>query len=66
MVSVVNPVTYSLEEIGLWRDKRTEQAHRAIGEAGQALRSAPFKITGEVIADRIARGIVDRARNWGC
>jgi nucleotide-binding universal stress UspA family protein len=65
VVSVVNPVTYSLEEIGVWPDKRTNRAHRAIGQAVQALKNAPLKITGEVIADRIARGIVDRARTWG-
>ena len=64
VVSVVNPVTYSLEEIGVWRDKRTDRAHRAIGQAVQVLKNAPLKITGEVIADRIARGIVDRARSW--
>ena len=65
VVSVVNPVTYSLEEIGLWRDKGTDRAHRAIGQAVQVLKNAPFKITGDVIAGRIARGILDRARNWG-
>jgi nucleotide-binding universal stress UspA family protein len=65
VVSVVNPVTYSLEEIGLWRDKGTERAHRAIGQAVQALKNAPLKITGEVIASRIASGILSRARNWG-
>ena len=64
VVSVVNPVTYSLEEIGVWRDKGTERAHRAIGEAVQALKHAPLKITAEVVADRIARGITDRARDW--
>ena len=64
VVSVVNPVTYSLEEIGLWRDKGTDRAHRAIGQAVQALKNAPLKITGEVIADRVVRGILDRARNW--
>ena len=35
VVSVVNPIIYSLEEIGLFRDKRTDRAHRAIGEAFQ-------------------------------
>lgn len=65
VVSVVNPVTFSLEEIGLWRDKGTDRAHRAIGRAVQALKNAPVTITGEVIAGRTARGILDRARNWG-
>ena len=64
VVSVVNPVTYSLEEIGVWRDKRTGRAHRAIGQAVQVLKNAPLKISGEVIADRIARGILARARTW--
>jgi nucleotide-binding universal stress UspA family protein len=64
VVSVVNPVIYSFEEIGLWRDKGTDQAHRAIGRAVQTLKNAPLKITGEIIAGGIARGILDRARTW--
>lgn len=64
VVSVVNPVTYSLEDSGLWRDKHTARAHRAIGEALKVLGTAPVKISGEVITGGIARGILDRARNW--
>lgn len=63
-VSVVNPLTYSLEDSGLWRDKHTARAQRAIGEALKALSSVPVKISGEVITGGIARGILDRARNW--
>jgi nucleotide-binding universal stress UspA family protein len=65
VVSVVNAMIYSLEEIGLVRDRRTEWAHRAIGDAVQVLRVAPFKISGEVIAGEAARQIIDRAKNWG-
>lgn len=64
VVSVVNPVIYSLEEIGLSRGKGTERAHRAIGGAVQALKNAPLKVSGEVIAGSVARGIIDRAQNW--
>ena len=64
VVRVVNPVTYSLEEIGLWLDKGTARAHRTIGEAVRVLKNAPLKITGELIAGRIGRAIVDRARTW--
>jgi len=65
IVSVVNPLTYSLEEMGVWSDKATGRAHRAIGQAVKVLKDTSLKITGEVIADRTARGIVDRARKWG-
>jgi nucleotide-binding universal stress UspA family protein len=64
VVSVVDPMTYSLEEIGVRRDKGTARAHRAIGEALQVLKVAPLKISGEVIAGRRALRIIDRARNW--
>ena len=64
VVSVVNPVTYSLEEIGLRRDKGTKRAHDAISAAVQALKNAQLKIMGEVIADRTVRGILDHARQW--
>ena len=65
VVSVVNAMIYSLEEIGLFRDRRTERAHRAIGDAVQVLSVAPLKISGEVIAGEAARKIIDRAKNWG-
>jgi nucleotide-binding universal stress UspA family protein len=64
VVSVVNPVTYSLAEIGVWHDKAIDRAHGAIDEAVQTLKHAPLTITGEVIASSTARGIVDRARDW--
>lgn len=64
VVSVVNPVTYSLEDSGLWRDKHTARAHRAIGAALKKLSTAPVRISGEVVTGGIARGILDRARNW--
>ena len=65
VVSVVNAMIYSLEEIGLFRDRRTERAHRAIGDAVEVLRVAQLKISGEVIAGEAARQIIDRAKNWG-
>lgn len=65
VVSVVNPMIYSLEEIGLFRDNGTNRAHRAIGDAVQVLKFAPLKISGEVIAGGAARRIIDRARVWG-
>jgi nucleotide-binding universal stress UspA family protein len=64
VVSAVNPLIYSLEEIGLSRDRSTAWAHGAIGDAIQVLKAAPLKISGEVIAGRAADQIIDRARNW--
>jgi nucleotide-binding universal stress UspA family protein len=64
VVSVVNPMMYSLEEIGFFRTKRTDRAHRAIGETMNVLKRTPFQISGEVIAGRTARRIIDRAKNW--
>jgi len=64
VVSVINPMIYSLEEIGFFRGKRTDWAHRAIGETLNVLRSMPFKISAEVIAGRTVQGIIDRAKNW--
>jgi hypothetical protein len=34
VVSVVNPIVYSVEEIGFFRGKGTDRAHRAIGRLG--------------------------------
>ena len=65
LVSVVNAMIYSLEEIGLFRDRRTARAHRAIGEAFQVVKNAPLKISGEVIAGEATPQIIDRAKNWG-
>jgi nucleotide-binding universal stress UspA family protein len=65
VVSVVNAMIYSLEEMGLFHDRLTERAHRAIGDAVQVLTVAPLKISGEVIAGEEACQVVDRAKNWG-
>jgi nucleotide-binding universal stress UspA family protein len=64
VVSVVNPLMYSLEEIGLFRGERTNWAHRAIGETINVLKGTPLKISGEVIGGRTARQIIARAKNW--
>lgn len=64
VVSVVNPLIYSLEEIGFLRDRGTERAHRAIGEALNVLRDEALEISGEVIAGRPGRRIIDRAKEW--
>lgn len=64
IVSVIDPIIYSLEELGLSRDKRTERAHRAIGQAIGVLKDTSLKVSGEVIAGTIVRQIIDRARSW--
>jgi nucleotide-binding universal stress UspA family protein len=64
VVNVINPIIYSLEEIGLLSDKGTDQAHRAIGQAIAVLRDTPLKISGEVIAGATERQIIARAKNW--
>ena len=64
IVSVIDPIIYSLEEIGLLRDKRTDRTHRAIGQAIGVLRGTPLKVSREVIAGGTERQIVDRAKNW--
>jgi len=64
VVSVVNPMIYSLEELGLTGGTGTDHARRAIGNAVQALSVAPVKISAEVIAGSAARQIVTRARAW--
>jgi len=65
VVSVVNPMIYSLEELGLTGDSGTEHAHRAIGKAVRILSDAPVKISAEVIAGGAARQIIARAKHWG-
>jgi len=65
VVSAVNPIIYSLEELGLTRGTGTDHAHRAIGNAVYALRGAPVRVSAEVIAGRAARQIVERAKHWG-
>jgi nucleotide-binding universal stress UspA family protein len=64
IVSVIDPIIYSLEEIGLVRDKRTERSHRAIVQAMSVLRHSSLMVSGEVIAGTIVRQIVDRAKSW--
>ena len=65
VVSVVNPMIYSLEELGLTGDTGTDHAHRDIGNAVQVLSDVPLKISAEVIAGSAARQIVAQARHWG-
>ena len=64
VVSVVNPIRYSLEEIGLFRGKESVRAHHAILKAVNVLRAAPLKITAEVIAGSRVRQILARAKDW--
>lgn len=65
VVSVVNPMVYSLEELGLTGGTGADHAHRAIGNAVQALTGAAVKISAEVIAGSAARQLIARAREWG-
>ena len=65
VVSVVNPMVYSLEELGVTSDQSTDYAHRAIGKAVQVLSDAPVRISAEVIAGNTARQIIARAKHWG-
>lgn len=64
VVSVINPMIYSLEEIGVLSDKGTDRAHRAIGQAIGVLRGTSLELSGEVIAGAIERQIIDRAKDW--
>jgi nucleotide-binding universal stress UspA family protein len=64
VVSAVNPMIYSVEELGLTAGTATNNAHRAIGSAVQVLSGAPVKISAEVIAGRAAREIIARAKHW--
>ena len=65
VVSVVNPMVYSLEELGVTGDTTTDYAHRSIGKAVQVLSDAPVRISAEVIAGNAARQIIARAKHWG-
>jgi nucleotide-binding universal stress UspA family protein len=66
VVSVVNPMTYSFEELGVTGAASTDYAHRAIGNAVQALSSARVRISAEIIAGSAAtRQIIGRAKHWG-
>ena len=64
VVSAVNPMVYSLEELGLIGGTGTDEAHRAIGNAVHVLSAAPLKISAQVIAGRAARQIIERAKHW--
>jgi nucleotide-binding universal stress UspA family protein len=65
VMSMVNPVVYSFEELGLYKGGRTERAHRAISEASRVLTGAGLRVTAEVVAGRPARRIVRAAREMG-
>ena len=66
VVSVVNPMIYSFEELGVTGAASTDYAHRAIGNAVQALSSARVRISAEIIAGSAAtRQIIGRAKHWG-
>jgi len=65
VVTVVNPMIYSFEELGLTDDASTDYAHRAIGKAVQMLSDAPVRISAEVIAGSASRQIIARAKHWG-
>lgn len=65
VMSMVNPVAYSLEELGLYKGGRTERAHRAISEAARVLTGAGLRVEAEVVAGRPARRIVRAAREMG-
>lgn len=64
VVSAVNPMIYSLEELGFGNGSGTERAHRAIGDAVQVLRASSLQISADVITGKAARQIIDRARQW--
>ena len=65
VVTVVNPMLYSFEELGVTGDASTNHAHRAIGSAVRALSGAPVRISAEIIAGSAARHIIARAKHWG-
>lgn len=64
VVSVINPIKYSLEEIGFSHGKESEHAHHAIGQTVKVLVNTPLKITAEVVAGMRVRQIIARARDW--
>lgn len=65
VTSMVNPVAYSFEELGLYRGGKTERAHEVIDEAARVLTRAGLRVTAEVVAGRPARRIVRAAREMG-
>jgi nucleotide-binding universal stress UspA family protein len=64
IVSVIDPILYSLEEILLSQRNRTERARRAIGQAISVLDHTSLKVSAEVIGGTIARQIIERAGSW--
>lgn len=64
VMSMVNPLVYSVEEIGLYDGGGTKRAHRAIGDAAQILKDAGMKSSGKVIAGKADKQIVNEAREW--
>ena len=64
VVSTVNALTYSLEELGLSRGTRSEQAHRAVDDALRVISATQLKSSGEVIAGKAVRKIIACAENW--
>ncbi len=65
VVSVVNPLAYSMEELGLSRGGKTERAHRAINAAMRTLKGVGMAASGEVVAGWTSRRIVAAANAWG-
>lgn len=65
VMSMVNPLAYSFEELGLYKGGKTERAHRAINEAARVLTGAGLRVTAEVAAGRPARHIIRAAGEMG-
>jgi nucleotide-binding universal stress UspA family protein len=65
VMSMVNPLIYSIEEMGLFDSGGTLRAHRAIGDAAHILNEAGLKTSAEVIAGRPCRRIINEAKDWG-
>jgi nucleotide-binding universal stress UspA family protein len=65
VMSMVSPLVYSIEEIGLFDSGGTERAHRAIGDAVRVLKSVGMMTSGEVAAGRPDRRIIHEAKEWG-
>lgn len=65
VMSMVNPIAYSVEELGLYQGGRTQRAHRAIGAAARILGEAGLRVSAEVVAGRPARRIIEAAKEMG-
>lgn len=64
VISVVSALNYSLEELGLSRGTRSEEAHRAVDDAVEILSATRLKVKGEVITGKAARKIIEHAGQW--